>query len=61
MAKSFMNKYIELNDYIQDFSVKDNIVESILLYKAFALANGVSYSDLEKRFEKIAYEISLID
>ena len=60
-AKSFMNKYIELNDYIQNFSVKDNIAEALQLYKVFALANGVTDSDLEKRFEKIAYEISLID
>lgn len=60
-AKSFMDKYIELNDYIQNFSVKDNIAEALQLYKVFALANGVTDSDLEKRFEKIAYEISLID
>lgn len=60
-AKSFMDKYIELNDYIQNFSVKDNIAEALQLYKVFALATGVAYSDLEKRFEKIAYEVSLID
>lgn len=56
----FFKKYIEYNNAIYSFSLKDNMNEAISFYRDFAIENGVSDKDFDTRVKKIHCELSLL-
>lgn len=60
-AISFLKKYVECNNAIYSFSLKDNMEEAISLYRNCAVANGfVSDKAFNTRIEKIHSELKLL-
>lgn len=60
-AISFLKKYVECNDVLYTFSLKDNMEKSISFYRNYVVAQGgVADKDFNTRVEKIHSELKLL-